>query len=343
MPRAMISAKRMRWISWLRILAVVFLLQSKLAFGADCTSKAAEAIVIVLDVGHVARQPGKRCQRSLPCSWGETSARGVPEYDFNIKLAERIKEELVRAGFYSTQVMVTQIEGSSGLSQRADRANKLNADIFLSIHHDGVRDEYLTPWLYQREQNYFFDDPKGFSLHVSPKNIRYQESLRFARILADQLMGSGLHFTTIHEPSNPAGARVPYLDSKRGIYRRDGLVVLSKTEMPAVLLEAGVIVNRDEELIVSTPAYRGTIAAAIAKTVAQFCKPGEASTYRVVNVAPNDVLNIRSGPDANLSIVSTIPPNARGVRIVGACTGQWCQIDYRGARGWVNRRFLASD
>src|SRR4029077_17743459 len=67
------------------------------------------------------------------------------------------------------------------------------------------------------------------------------------------------------------------------------------------------------------------------------------ATYRVVNVASNDVLNIRSGPNADLAIVGTIPPDGHGVRIVGACTGQWCPIDFHGTRGWVNKQYLAND
>jgi uncharacterized protein YraI len=68
-----------------------------------------------------------------------------------------------------------------------------------------------------------------------------------------------------------------------------------------------------------------------------------ATTYRVVNVASNDVLNIRSGPNADLAIVGSIPPDSRGVRVVGACTGQWCPIDFHGIRGWVNKQYLAGD
>jgi zinc D-Ala-D-Ala dipeptidase len=242
------------------LIALSLALQVRPARAASCTSKAPEAIVIAIDVGHTATNVGA------------TSARGIGEYEFNLKLAQRVREELLGAGFRSTSLMVTALNGHSGLNQRAARANGMNADIFISIHHDGVRDKYLKPWLYEDKQHFFFDDSTGFSLHVSP---RYEESLRLARIMADQLMASGLHFTTTHEPDNPVGARVPYLDSSRGIYRRDNLVILKHASMPAVLLEAGVIVNRDEELVVSTPAYQGIIASAVTEAVKKFCKPPE--------------------------------------------------------------------
>jgi N-acetylmuramoyl-L-alanine amidase len=303
-------------------------LQVRSAPAAGCASKAREDISIVLDVGHTAT------------SSGAISARGIDEYDFNLKLAQRVRDELLGAGFRSTYLMVTESNGYAGLNQRTVRANNRNADVFISIHHDGIRDDFLRPWSYQDRQHYFYDESKGFSLHVSP---RYPESLRLAQILADQLIGSGLHFTTAHELKNPAGARVPWLDSTRGIYRRDNLVVLKQTKMPAVLIEAGVIVNRDEELVVSSPIQQTLIATAIAEALGKFCNPEENSSYRIVDVAPKDVLNIRSGPNADLSIVGAIPSGGRGVRMVGACSGPWCQIDYRGARGWVNRQFLAGE
>ena len=257
-----IAKKAAAPIAWLLMpFAVLLTLQVRPALAASCTSKAPENIAIALDVGHTATNVGA------------TSARGIGEYEFNIKLAQRVRDELLGAGFSSTFLMVTAQNGHAGLNQRAERANGMNADIFISIHHDSVRDKYLNPWFYEGGQHSFFDDSKGFSLHVSS---RYEDSLGLARILADQLIASGLHFTTIHEQNNLAGARAPYLDSKRGIYRRDNLVVLKHTKMPAVLLEAGVIANRDEELVVSTPAYQGIIAASIVEAVKKFCNPREA-------------------------------------------------------------------
>jgi N-acetylmuramoyl-L-alanine amidase len=104
---AKISVKTLRSRTCLLMAATGFLLQNQIVSGATCASKANKDIVIVLDVGHIASQPGEQCQRlmSAPCPSGQPSARGVPEYDFNIKLAQRIKEELVGAGFNSTYVI----------------------------------------------------------------------------------------------------------------------------------------------------------------------------------------------------------------------------------------------
>jgi N-acetylmuramoyl-L-alanine amidase len=173
---------------------------------------------------------------------------------------------------------------NSSLQMRVDRARALNADFFISIHHDSVRDKFLKPWTFDDRENRYFDDSSGFSLHVSAKNVRYNESLGFARSIADQLIANGLHFSTAHEPKNLIGARVPYIDASRGIYRRDALRVLTRAKMPAVLLEGGTIVNREEELEVSTPAYRSRIATSIAMAIRRFCGfATSAATDRVID------------------------------------------------------------
>jgi uncharacterized protein YraI len=63
-------------------------------------------------------------------------------------------------------------------------------------------------------------------------------------------------------------------------------------------------------------------------------------TYRVVAVEHDDVLNIRAGPSAGHRIIGEIPPSGRGVRLTGPCRS-WCPVNYNGATGWVNARYLA--
>jgi hypothetical protein len=91
---------------------------------------------------------------------------------------------------------------------------------------------------------------------------------------------------------------VPYIDPSRGIYRRDALHVLTRATMPAVLLEGGTIVNREEELDVSTPAYRSKIGASVTTAIRRFCGfAASAATDRVIGAAGGDALTMHSGPD----------------------------------------------
>lgn len=73
-----------------------------------------------------------------------------------------------------------------------------------------------------------------------------------------------------------------------------------------------------------------------------------AETYRVVGVAGNDVLNMRSGPGTGYGIVAEIPPYGTGVSVSGcrAVSGfksKWCAVTWRGASGWASASFLAGE
>jgi N-acetylmuramoyl-L-alanine amidase len=51
--------------------------------------------------------------------------------------------------------------------------------------------------------------------------------------------------------------------------------VLKGTRMPAVLLEAGSIINRDEELVMASPERQAVVAAAVTDAVASLCAPAK--------------------------------------------------------------------
>src|SRR6516165_8722558 len=177
---------------------------------ATCKFKAKKDIIVILDVGHTDKDSG------------QISARGVKEYDLNMKLARRVLEELVNTGFISTQMIVTSGSNThESRVQRSKRANDLGADLFISVHHDGVKNETLMPWQYNGKTHWFLDKFEGFSLWISQKNNKYEESLSFATTLADRLMASGLKFTAHHvELTNTAkyGRVAPLVDREQGIY-----------------------------------------------------------------------------------------------------------------------------
>lgn len=61
---------------------------------------------------------------------------------------------------------------------------------------------------------------------------------------------------------------------------------------------------------------------------------------RVINVAHNDVLNVRAHPTNEAQILGIIPPTASGVESLGARVGAWVLVEYHGIRGWVHGRYL---
>jgi N-acetylmuramoyl-L-alanine amidase len=214
---------------------------------------------VVVDVGHTLDVPGAM------------SARGVPEYTFNLQLARDIKQALVDAGFEQTVLMITGTAPWRGLFERAVRANAMHADLFIAIHHDSVPDNLKQVWEYAGQKNEFNDDYPGYAIFISNENADPAGSLLFGSMLGHELERRNLHYTPHYTLALMGHRRRILVDADAGVYRYDQLIVLRATRMPAVLLEAGSIVNRQEELELATPERRSLTSAAVAAAVADFC------------------------------------------------------------------------
>lgn len=215
---------------------------------------------VIVDVGHTAQSPGAN------------SARGTTEFEFNLQLAKNVERELVQAGFSRATMLVTEGRSRPGLMQRIVRANKSGADLLLSIHHDSVPEKFKQAWDYRGSPHSYSDRFSGHSLFVSVDNSRYRDSLMFGRFLGNELRTQGLIYTP-HYIEDVMGNRKRLLvDHEAGVYRYDQLLVLKKTRMPAVLLEAGMIVNRNDELALADPARQAAIGQAVVHAVAGYCE-----------------------------------------------------------------------
>jgi len=226
---------------------------------SDAASCARANFRVVLDVGHTAKSPGAR------------SARGADEYDFNLQLAKQIDQALLEAGFARTVLMVSNGRANQSLYARVSRANELSANLLLSIHHDSVPDRFLERWEYNGKRQGFSDRFRGHSIFVSNDNPDPKDSLLFGSMLGQQLKVRGLEYTPHYTESFMGRWRRALLDADAGVYRYDTLFVLKQTQMPAVLLEAGSIANRDEELDMASPERRQLISTAVVDAVNSFC------------------------------------------------------------------------
>ena len=200
-------------------------------------SRALVAALVAVDVGHYAAGPGV------------ISAGGVPEFEFNRALALDVRNELEK------RRLGVRLIGERGdyavLHHRTRDAQ--GADLFVSIHHDSVKESLLP-----RAGEF-----AGFSLFVSKLNPRAQKSLACASAIGARLRAAG--FTPSRYHADPVlGAPRPFADEANGVHWYDNLAVGRTAAMPSVLVEAGVIVNRDEERRMRDPAVRGRIAAAVA-------------------------------------------------------------------------------
>ena len=213
----------------------------------------------VIDVGHTEAVPGAM------------SARGIPEYTFNLNLAQDVKQALVSAGFDKTVLLITSKAPFLGLFERAIRANAMAANLFISIHHDSVPDNLLKTWQYEGQDHQFNDSYPGYAIFISNQNGDRAGSLQFGKFLGTELQARGLGYTPHYILPLMGHRRRELLDAEAGVYRYDELIVLQRTHMAAALLEAGSIINRQEELVLASPERRAVTSAAIAAAVEDFC------------------------------------------------------------------------
>ncbi|MGH8662479.1 MAG: N-acetylmuramoyl-L-alanine amidase [Burkholderiales bacterium] len=208
---------------------------------------AAFAASIAVDVGHYLKEPGV------------ISARGIPEFEYNLRLAREISGALGRAG-HST-ILIGDDGMAENLGSRAPRASGM--DLFISIHHDSVRPRFLSSWESGGETFLYSDQFSGFSLFVSRLTSRMEASLNCASAIGAALREAG--FTPSRYHADPiVGENRPFADEANGVHYFDNLAVLKTASIPALLFEAGVIVNRDEELRLRDPAVRKRIVESVA-------------------------------------------------------------------------------
>ena len=211
--------------------------------------------LVALDIGHTVNHPGAH------------SARGVGEYYFNKKIVKALHESLRNSG--KVDAFIINPEGKPiSLQERTRRAARRNAVLFLAVHHDSVQRRYLKKWQVNGKTQLYSDEFKGFSIFFSRRNPKFAQSLEFARLLGAALVARGFSPTLHHAEQIPGEGR-NLVDEDFGLYEFDDLVVLKTAAMPAVLLECGVIVNRNEEASLQTPEIQHRIADAAAEAIMQ--------------------------------------------------------------------------
>jgi N-acetylmuramoyl-L-alanine amidase len=215
--------------------------------------------VVVIDAGHGGRDPGSIGRRSK-------------EKDITLSLALKtgryIEDKIDGVKVIYTREKDEFIE----LYKRAEIANKAKADLFISIHCNGLsdkrvrgsetfamgihkdagnlevamaensvitlEDDYTT-----RYQGYDPNSSESFIAFSLMQNIYLEQSLNFASFVQSQFRD-----------------RVGLRD--RGV-KQAGFIVLWQTTMPSVLVEAGFISNIEEEKFLTSEKGQDYVASAI--------------------------------------------------------------------------------
>lgn len=222
---------------------------------------------VVLDAGHGGKDPG-------------THGRYAKEKTMNLKLVmalgAKIKEEMPGVRVIYTRTTDRFIE----LAERSAIANRNRADLFISIHCNANPNskavhgtETYTMGLHKTEGN--LDVAKRENA-VILNEANYQETYKgfnpsspLAYIMLANyqhaFMGSSISFAEKVERNFRRQAE----RNSRGV-KQAGFLVLWRTTMPSVLIEAGYLTNATEEDFLASEEGQDRIIGAIYKAFAQY-------------------------------------------------------------------------
>ena len=172
---------------------------------------------VVIDAGHGGKDPGAK------------SVLGFYEKDINLVVASKVARLLSQKGL---KVRMTRSGDSFvELAERAAIANRLKADLFVSIHSDSFPKS----------------SRRGYTMYVARAASR--SSFRAAAAIARSMSQTGL--------------------ASHGTQTRD-FRVLTNTQGPAVLVEMGYLTNRREAALLKDPYFQNRLAQAIANGILDY-------------------------------------------------------------------------
>ena len=181
-----------------------------------------DKLTIVVDPGHGGARPG--------AVYPNAEGVDIIERDLTLAISLKLRDRLLEAGY--NVVMTRETDIDVDLYERAEIANAVNADLFVSVHCNASG----TVPTYQGIYTYYFPDSK--------------RGEKLARTI---------------QP--PLCALTGAID--RGVSKAN-FVVLRETEMCAVLVETGFMSNVEELTRLCDPEYLEKVAWGIAEGVIQY-------------------------------------------------------------------------
>lgn len=231
---------------------------------AHAPAAAGRDVVVAVDAGHGGDDPGA------------SGKLGTQEKTVTLAIARRLVERLKQEhGVHA--ILTRDRDEFVPLRERAERARRAGADLFVSIHADSVRDR----------------DVEGASVYVLSERGASSEA---ARILADRENAADLRGVPLSgRPSSlasvlldltqaaalgssaeAAGNVLDELDAVGAIRKREvqyaGFAVLKSPDMPSMLVETAYISNPAEEAKLRSSAYQERLADAIGGGVLKYLR-----------------------------------------------------------------------
>lgn len=215
---------------------------------ADPSSNLKEKIICI-DPGHQDKADLKKEPVALgaskfkaKCSGGAVGVKTkIPEYQLNLIVSSKLKDSLEKKG---AKVVMTRTSNKVDISnvERAEIANKANADLFIRIHADGSNDTSI----------------KGVSVlipgnkYIKDKDL-LDKSEEAGKIVLDNFVKA-------------TGAK------SRGTVVRNDLTAFNWCRRPMVLIEMGYLSNEKEDELLNSESYQDNMVKGIVMGIEEYFK-----------------------------------------------------------------------
>ncbi len=216
------------------------------------------AKVVLIDPGHGGEESGAVGYLDAK------KTRRVYEKDLSLRLAKRVKEELSKT---TTTYLTRSLDRQVSLQERADLADMVKADLFLSVHFNSSTNPKGHGF-----EIYYLDN----NSNVAASKVERSENLNLKgeelivnQILVDLVVQQTVSHSRelaakVHEKIKPVVKGYKVID--RGV--KPGLFyVLALSKRPGLLVEAGFISNPGELHTINQEKYLKDLARAIAAGV----------------------------------------------------------------------------
>ncbi|HEX2824790.1 MAG TPA: N-acetylmuramoyl-L-alanine amidase [Burkholderiales bacterium] len=220
-------------------------------------------LIVSIDAGHGGEDPGAR------------GPRGTHEKDVTLAIAKKLKERIDREP-NMRGVLTRDGDFFIPLHHRVEKARRVNADLFVSIHADAfTRSEArgssvfalsergatsaAARWLAKRENE--ADLIGGVNLDVKDRYLKQtlldlsqtatiNDSLKLAKAVLSELG----EINTLHKSS----------------VEQAGFAVLKAPDIPSILVETAFITNHEEERRLTSDAYQAKLAEAVFQGIKRY-------------------------------------------------------------------------
>lgn len=203
--------------------------------------------MVVIDAGH--QEEGRGEQEPIGPGADETKDKvssgtsgcvsGLEEYELTLELSLKLQEKLTDEGY---QVVMVRTRNDVDISnaERAEVANRVDADAFVRIHANGSEDSSVEGAMTICQTS---DNPYNGDL--------YEESKRLSENILDELVAE-------------TGCEKQY------VWETDSMSGINWCQVPVSIVEVGYMSNPDEDALLATEEYQEEVVKGIAKGIEKY-------------------------------------------------------------------------